>query len=451
MDAIMNGLQWFVNLGASVMLPILLFVFALILGIKPSKAFKAGLTIGIGFIGLNLVIGVLTKNLGPASQAMVKNFGLHLATIDIGWPAASAIAYGTVLGGLAIPVGVITNVILLLLGLTKTLDVDVWNYWHIAFTGSLIYVVSHNFALGLFTMVVHVMIIYLLADMAAPIVQKQYGLEGVSFPQGASAPGYLLALPINWLLDRIPGINKIKITPETIQKKMGIFGDSSVMGLIIGIVIGILARYPISKILQLGVSTAAVLVLMPRMVSLLMEGLAPISEGANKFVSSKFPGRDLYIGMDSALATGNSTVLSSSLILVPITLFLSVILPGNNVLPFGDLATIVYMIAVIAAVCRGDIFRTIITGSINIIVSLYIASWVAPLVTGAAKVAKFNLQGNSSISVLSDGGVWTTWLIVGLGKLISWGGIGLIGLVTLTLMIWLNKFHNNSKITIKNA
>ena len=116
MDAIMNGLQWFVNLGASVMLPILLFVFALILGIKPSKAFKAGLTIGIGFIGLNLVIGVLTKNLGPASQAMVKNFGLHLATIDIGWPAASAIAYGTVLGGLAIPVGVITNVILLLLG-----------------------------------------------------------------------------------------------------------------------------------------------------------------------------------------------------------------------------------------------------------------------------------------------------------------------------------------------
>ncbi|MCI2028703.1 MAG: PTS galactitol transporter subunit IIC [Lentilactobacillus buchneri] len=447
MDAIAGGLQWFVNLGASVMLPILLFIFALILGIKPSKAFKAGLTIGIGFIGLNLVIGVLTKNLGPASQAMVKNFGLHLSTIDIGWPAASAIAYGTVLGSLAIPVGVITNVVLLLLGLTKTLDVDVWNYWHIAFTGSLIYVVSHNFILGLFTMVVHVMIIYLLADLAAPIVQKQYGLEGVSFPQGASAPGYLLALPINWLLDRIPGINKIKLTPETIQKKMGIFGDSSVMGLLIGIIIGILAQYSVTKTLQLGVSTAAVLVLMPRMVGLLMEGLAPISEGANKFVSSKFPGRDLYIGMDSALATGNSTVLSSSLILVPLTLFVAVILPGNSVLPFGDLATIVYMIAVIAAVCRGDIFRTIVTGLINIIISLYIASWVAPLVTASAKAAKFNLQGNSSISVLSDGGVWTTWVIVGLGKLISWGGIGLIGVVTLGLMIWFNKFHHSKKTT----
>jgi len=177
------------------------------------------------------------------------------------------------------------------------------------------------------------------------------------------------------------------------------------------------------------------------MVSLLMEGLAPISEGANNFVKSRFPGRDLYIGMDSALAAGNSTVLSSALILVPLTLFIAVIVPGNHVLPFGDLATLPYMIAVMAAVFRGDIFRTIVGGIVDVIISLYIASWVAPLVTAAAQGAKFNLQGNSSISVLSDGGVWTTWMIVGLGKVMTWGGIGLIGLVTLALMVWYNKFR----------
>ena len=42
---------------------------------------------------------------------------------------------------------------------------------------------------------------------------------------------------------------------------------------------------------------------------------------------------------------------------------------------------------------------------------------------------------------MSDGGVWTTWLIVGLGKLMTWGRIGLIGIVTLGFMIWFNKFH----------
>ena len=57
------------------------------------------------------------------------------------------------------------------------------------------------------------------------------------------------------------------------------------------------------------------------------------------------------------------------------------------------------------------------------------------------------------MSVLSDGGVWTTWVVVGLGKIMTWGGIGLIGVVTLALMIWYNKFHkkNQAKKTEPDA
>ncbi|GGL57106.1 PTS galactitol transporter subunit IIC [Sporolactobacillus putidus] len=441
----MAAIQWFVSLGASVMLPVLLFIFALILRIRPGKAFKAGLTVGIGFVGLNLVISLLTTNLGPAAQAMVKNYGLSLSSIDVGWPAASAIAYGTVLGSMAIPVGIIANVILLFLGLTKTLDVDVWNYWHIAFTGSLVYAVSQNFWLGIYTMVIHAALLYLLADMSSRTVQKYYGLPNITFPHGASAPGFLLALPLNWLFDHIPGINKIKLDPETVQKRLGVFGDSTVMGVIIGLIIGILAKYPIGGTLQLAVNTGAVMMLMPRMVALLMEGLTPISEGANDFVQKRFPGRNLFIGMDSALAVGQSSVLSSSLILVPLTLLIAVILPGNKVLPFGDLATIPFMIALMAAVFRGDIFRTVIGGAINIAASLYVASWAAPLITKAAIAANFNLHGSHSISVLSDGGVWTTWIIVGLGKVISWGGISVIGVVVFAGLIYFNKIRKVSQ------
>ena len=212
----MQVLQWIVNLGASVFLPILLFLFGLALRIKPGKAFKSALTIGIGFIGLNLVINLLTTSLGPATKSMISNYGLHLSSIDVGWPAASAIAYGTALGAMAIPVGVGTNIILLILGLTKTLDVDIWNYWHVAFAGSILYTLTGNMWLGLATMVVVTMFTYFFADLSAPTVGKYYGLEGISFPHGLSAPGYVFALPFNWLFDRIPGINKIHLDAETI-------------------------------------------------------------------------------------------------------------------------------------------------------------------------------------------------------------------------------------------
>lgn len=437
----MQALQWFVGLGASVMLPVLLFIFALILRIKPSKALRSGLTVGIGFIGLNLVIQLLTTNLGPAAQAMVKNYHLSLSTIDVGWPAASAIAYGTLLGSLAIPVGVVVNVTALVLGLTKTLDVDVWNYWHIAFTGSLVYAIGHNFGLGILTMVVHALLLYLTADLSQPTVEKYYKLPNISFPHGSSGPGFFLAVPLNWVFDHIPGFNRLRLDPETAQKRLGVFGDTTVIGIVIGLIIGALAGFPVSKVLQLGMSMGAVMLLMPRMVALLMEGLTPISEGANELVQKRFPGRQLFIGMDSALAVGQSSVLSSSLILVPLSLLIAVILPGNHVLPFGDLATIPFIIALSAAVFRGDMVRTIIGGIIQIASALYIATWAAPLITSAAKAASFNLEGASSISVLSDGGVWTTWMIVGLGKLISWYGIGAIGVVVVCAMIYVNRIR----------
>ncbi len=181
------------------------------------------------------------------------------------------------------------------------------------------------------------------------------------------------------------------------------------------------------------------MILMPRMVALLMEGLTPISEAANEFVKKRFPGRELYIGMDAALSVGHPAVLSSSLLLVPITILLAVVLPGNTTLPFGDLATIPFLVCLMAAVFGGNIVRTVIAGSIYMVSILYITSWVAPLVTMSAKAANFDLQGNSSITALAEGGLWTTWMYVGLTKVLSWCGLAIIGAVVLAGLIYVNK------------
>ncbi|SDJ58473.1 PTS galactitol transporter subunit IIC [Salimicrobium halophilum] len=435
----MGVLQWFVDLGASVMLPIIIFIFALILGTKVGKAFKAGLTVGIGFIGLNLVIGLLADSLGPAAQAMVDNFGFQLNTLDVGWPAASAISYGTVLGSLAIPIGIGVNVVLLLFGLTRTLNVDIWNFWHSAFVGSIVYVITGDFVLSILTMIVHLLLMYLLGDIIAVRIEKFYGYKNLTFPHGASAPSFLVALPLNWIFDRIPGFNKLEADHETIQRRFGIFGDSTVMGLIIGLVIGALAGYDVSGILQLGVQTGAVLLLMPKMVALLMEGLAPVSEAAGDFVKKRFPGRDLYIGMDSALSIGHPSVLSASLILVPVTLFLAVVLPGNTVLPFADLAVIPFLICLMVPVFRGNLIRSVIGGAIYIGVGLYIASWIAPVFTEAAKSANFDLGSANSISSLSDGAVWTTFIFGWIPDAFGYVGIILLGIIILLGLVYVNK------------
>ncbi|RXK57033.1 PTS galactitol transporter subunit IIC [Enterococcus faecalis] len=435
----LNALQWFVDLGSIVVLPILIFIFGLVLGTKPGKSFTSALTVGVGFVGLNLVIDLLSNSLGPAAQQMVERFGLDLTTIDVGWPAAAAISYGTILGSLAIPIGVVLNVVLILFGLTKTLNVDIWNIWHAAFISSLVYALTGNFSMGIASTVIYLMMILLMGDILGPIINKFYGFPNITFPHGTAAPGFVFAIPMNWLFDRIPGLRDWKADPESIQKRFGVFGDSTVMGFLIGLIIGILAGYDVAGTGQLAVKTGAVMVIMPKMVALLMEGLTPISESANGFIKKRFPGRELYIGMDAALSVGHPAVLSSSLLLVPITILLAVVLPWNTTLPFGDLATIPFLICLMAAVFGGNIIRTVIAGTIYMISILYITSWVAPLVTTAAKSANFDLKGNSTITALAEGGLWTTWIYVGLTKVLSWGGLAIIGTIVFIGLIYVNK------------
>lgn len=435
----LEALQWFVDLGATVVLPILIFIFGMLLGGKPGKSFVSGLKVGIGFIGLNLVIGLLSSSLGPAAQEMVANMGLSLTTIDVGWPAAAAISYGTILGSLAIPIGVAMNAILLLLGLTKTLNVDIWNYWHAAFVASMVYAISGNFTLGLYSTVVYMLMLYLLSDLIGPIIKKFYGFPNITFAHGTAAPGFLFALPLNWVFDRIPGFNKLEADAESIQKRFGVFGDTTVMGLVIGVAIGFLAGYDFPAIAKLGVETSAIMILMPRMVSVLMEGLTPISETANALVKKRFPGRDLYIGMDAAISVGHPAVLSSSLLLVPITIALAVILPGNSTLPFGDLAAIPFIVCLMAAVFKGNIIRTVLGGTIYMGLILYIASWTAPLMSSAAVAASFDLAGNTSITALSEGGLYSTYMFVLSAQNLPWIGITLIGVICLAGLIYVNK------------
>lgn len=420
----MGIVQYVVDLGPTVVLPILICLFGLILRQKLGSAIRSGITVGIGFIGINLVIDLLVNNLGPAAQAMVNNLGVNLSVIDVGWPATSAIAFGSTVGALAIPIGLAVNVGMLVLGLTKTLDIDLWNFWHIAFTGALVAILTDSFWMGILTAVVHMMILLILADLTAKHVQDFYGYPNISFPHGTSAPYYLIALPMNKLFDAIPVVRDWKANPESIQKRFGVLGESTIIGLGLGLVIGVLAGYDVQQILQLGISTAAVMLLLPRMVSVLMEGLMPVSEAAGEFIKKRFPGREFYIGLDSAIAVGHPSTIASSLLLVPIVLALAVILPGNRVLPFGDLATIPFIVCLMVPIFRGNVFRTVVTGAVAIGIGLYIATWISPMFTAAAANAKFEFPENATtISSLVDGANPMTWILLMVSKL---GALGMI-------------------------
>ena len=438
MDSFLAGLKAAVDtMGPTVLLPIVIFIIAVVLGAKVGRAFRAAVTIGVAFIGINLVLGLMLTSIRDVAKAIVTNTGIQRDIVDVGWPSAAAIAFGSSVGLWVIPIGIAVNIVLLLTRMTRTLNVDVWNFWHFAFIGSLAVAATDSLAYGLIVAALMVALCLLFADWSAKAVQQFYGIPGISVPHLASAQILPIAIVLNWIIDRIPGINKIEINTETFEKRFGVFGEPVILGLIIGLVLGVIAYYNagdfgvvLSKVLQTGMTLAAVMLLLPRMVKILMEGLLPVSDAAQAFVKKRTGDRELLVGLDSAILIGHPAAISSSLILVPIAIILSVILPGNRVILFADLAVIPFIVAMTAPLLKGNVFRMVIVGTFTLAVGFYVANALAPLFTSAAQSSGFKMPANAvQITSVVDGFLWVSYAVIAAIRGLGAAGLGVIAIV----------------------
>lgn len=461
--------SYIIGLGAPVMMPIIFTILGVCIGIKFSDALKAGLKVGVGFIGLSIVTALLTSALGPALKTVVEIYHLQLHVFDMGWPAAASVAYSTAVGAFIIPVCLGVNILMLLTKTTRTVNIDLWNYWHFAFIGGVIYFASDSIAWGFFGAIICYVLTLVLADLTAFGFQRFYkDVDGISIPQPFCAGFAPFAWAINKGLDKIPGIDRLEIDAEGLKKKFGLLGEPLFLGVIVGIGIGLLScqswQQVIDKIpdtLALGIKMGAVMELIPRVTVLFIEGLKPISDATRSLIARKFKGADgLNIGMSPALVIGHPTTLVVSLLLIPITLFLAVILPGNQFLPLASLAGMFYVFPLILPFTKGSVFKTFIIGLILMVGSLYMVTNLAPWFTLAAKdVYEATHDGAVAIPAGFSGGSLDfagsplAWIIFQCTENLKWIGSGLLVILSMGMMWWnrVRIIRNQKEMIARNS
>lgn len=427
MDVILGLVQYFVDLGAAVMLPIVIFVVAVCLGTPVSKAVKSGISIGIGFIGIGLVIGLMLTNLAPAAQAMSANFGISMSVIDIGWPGSSPMTWASRIALVAIPVAIIVNIVMIALRLTRVVNIDIWNIWHFAFTGAIVDIATGSYMLGIAAVALHAAFAYKIGDWFAPTVERYFGLEGIAMPHGTTGWFAPVAVFMDVVIDHIPGIRSIDFNPTHLQKRFGTICEPSIMGGIMGVIIGILAGYDLRGILTLAVQMAAVIVLMPVVVKYIMGGLLPISEAARAKLQQKFKHSKFYIGLDCALLLGDPVVVTASLLFIPVTIVIAALVPGNQILPFGDLPTIGFFIAMAVGVHGGNLFRTLLTGAVVMFMAIWTSNQMIGLHTTLAANAGQLTDAAARVASLDQGGCPITYTFVQLLTTTNAAGLAAVG------------------------
>ena len=198
------------NIGSMVMIPVILVIVGLFFRISLPKAIRSGLLVGAGFVGLNLVTGLLTSNIGVAAKLLFERFNLNLKFVDGGWAAAAGIAYSTEVGALIIPVILAVNILLLFLHLTRTVNIDIWNFWHFAFAGSMVMVLTGSMFYGFLAAIAYCVFSLRLADYIAKNMQDVLGMEGITITESAAIATAPIAMVMDKIYDHIPVLKDAK-------------------------------------------------------------------------------------------------------------------------------------------------------------------------------------------------------------------------------------------------
>lgn len=436
METLLNFVNGFLGLSSTIMMPIILIILGLIVGVKFGKSASSGILLGIAFTGISLIVGYMITSLSPAAEAMTKSFNLHFDTLDFGWPAASAVAWAWKYAALCFPVQIGVNLLMVIIGWTKTINVDMWNVWVKCFCGAIVGAVTGSVWIAMLIVAVWVAGELVCADLMRKSVFAVTNIPGISVPHSYVWDSVIL-VPVLWLIEGIPFIKKLpKITASNLRDKIGIFGENHVIGFILGTVLGFCGGYSFTQALTLGIQAATAMVLLPTVAKLFMQALSPLAKAMSEFMRKRFPDKDVYIGLDWPVIAGDATMWTCAILLIPVLLFLAIILPGNTVIPF---ASIVFIDATIFAtvVARSDLIKTFILSIVNAIIKLYVASYFASVVTSLAVASDTVTVTEGFSQVIWIGMGWMYWAFVKIAQIFNgdWTGIPvLIGAVVLFLI-----------------
>ncbi|MCC0642725.1 MULTISPECIES: PTS galactitol transporter subunit IIC [unclassified Clostridioides] len=422
--------------GSAIIVPIIIFIIAKIFKVTTKKSFLSAVYAGVALQGFTLILNSFTPIITPVINRMVDSTGVNLPVFDVGWQATSLVAFSTSAGMIYLGLGILLQTILFLVKWTDVFQPsDLWNNYSYMVWGAMVIGVTGNFPLGIGCMVLLNLYSLLISELVAKRWSSYYRYPNCTIIAMHNVEASVFAVFADPIYNKL-GLNKIKLNPKELEKKLGFLGEPITLGLFLGMFIGILGNMTRittmeawGEIMKVGISTSAVMAIFPKVASMFAQAFAPITEAARK-IMQKAGNREWYIAVNDAVGYGEPATLISGLILIPIMLVVAMILPGNQVLPVVDLLAIPYMVQGLVAVHNGNIPKVIVSGIIWFGLGLYICTSTAPLFTdmatsvgvaipaGAMLITSFNILGKPLMGLVFFAFLSANPLYIGLAVVI---------------------------------
>ncbi|WCG22902.1 PTS glucitol transporter subunit IIA [Vagococcus lutrae] len=411
--------QPIIDLGAPVLMLIILTLLAWAFGVKFSKALEGGIKLAIALTGIGAIMGILTGAFSKTMQAFVENTGFDLSVTDVGWAPLATVTWGSPYTLFFLLVMVVVNIIMLVTNKTDTLDVDIFDIWHLSIVGLFsIYMGANIFIATLLVIFIGVLKI-INSDLMKPTFDDLLNAPS-SNPMTTTHMNYMMN-PIIMVFDKIfdkifPWLDKYDFDAAALNKKVGFWGSKFAIGVYLGIFVGLLGKQDLKSIFALAFTAGVCLELFSIIGSWFIASVEPLSQGITNFANKKLEGRKLNIGLDWPFIAGRAEIWAAANVLAPIMLLEAMILPGNKLLPLGGIIAMGVTPALLV-VTRGKLIRMIVIGALELPLFLWSGTIMADFITKTAvKIDPSNYAGMGLISHTTMEGPVEKFLAYVVGK-----------------------------------
>lgn len=415
-------IKYLIDIGPVIIMPGLLLFIGFFSTKNVLKNLKNCLYIFLGMVGVSLLLTIFTNFFNPLINTILINSLKDYEIIDTGWMLTEIISLSSPILLYIILAVISLNLLMLFFRFTRTINIDLWSYWSFLLAGSIIYIIVEVQWISILIAVITAAITFTLSDIYAHHIETYYGIKGISNTQAHIICWAPLSNIVNAVLNKIPFIKRVHLFYDEIQYKLGFFSEPMVFGLFVGFVIGLITRY---RTLMLnigpdflyacssGLKLSIIMILLPRFVNLLMKGLIPAINDLQSLIRRRVTRRTIYIGLDSIVLVGHPSVIGLSIVVIPLTIYLSTFLPGNNVLPSADLVMIPFLIIWAITLSRGDLFRSFISSMLTIPLVLWITTDMGQFFTNYLVKYEFELvEGYSGVSSISASSNIFFWILL---------------------------------------
>lgn len=375
------------NYANGLVIVCLILVALMIYGkLKVTKMVESIVKFLIAIMATTSLVVLLMQTYNPDIKQLVQQTTKSLNIIDLGWTPAAIITWSSAYNLLILLVMIIVNLILLRYHWTQTLDVDVFDIWHLSFVGLLAVYMGSNFFVSLIFVIALGILKFINSDLMKPTFNDLMNSDGS--PMTSTHMNYLMN-PIVMVLNDlctllVPKIDNINLNSAKFNKTVGFWSSKFATGFFVGVLIGLFGQIPVKDIFTLGLLLGAFVELFNVVGSWLTSALDPIIQVITNKLNQLVGTNIHFIGLDWAFLSSRPEVWSVANILAPCLIIEAFLLPGNKIIPLGGLIAMGITPSLLV-VTRGKVMRMIVIGIVEIPIFLYSATLTAPFMTSMFK------------------------------------------------------------------